>query len=756
MTQRANPPSGPAVPTRHPDCVQARPIAERPGEAVANSDNSPAPPNVARQIEDLHDDIRQQLTEIEQVYQYSPVGLVLMDMNYRFVRINERMAEINGLPVAAHIGRTLREVVPHLADFIMELYRPVYERGEPVLNVELQGRTPNGPDVQRRWLANFFPFRAKTGEVIGLIGALVDITERTQQESRLRESEERFRTIFDAVTDAIFVYDLAAGNFVDVNRRAMDLFGYSHEELLTKRLGDLSEKLPPYTKAAAQTRIEQVIAGIPQTFEWRCQRKDGTAFWAEIGCQSITFGGLDYLLATLRDIDERKSAEHKLTEMARFDRLTGLANRGVFVTSLEHAIAGAQRQGSGLAVFFLDLDHFKDINDTMGHPTGDRLLQSVAQRLCDNVRPADTIARFGGDEFAVLVSDVRDSAYVETLAQRLVNAMEPPFQLGANLVHAGVSIGIALYQPGMDAEALLAHSDVALYRAKADGRHTYRFFNADMDLEVRNRVSLVNELREAIAENQFFLVYQPQVDVNSGRITGVEALIRWRHPTRGVLSPGIFVAAAEHTGLIVPIGRWVLAEACRQARRWLDAGIAPDRVAVNFSAVQFKITGEVAKEIDAVLEETGLPPHMLEVELTESTMMVTRDNSTILQDLRQRGITVAIDDFGTGYSSLAYLRRFPIDRVKVAQEFIVDLVAGSSDAMIVQAAIGLARTLGAELIAEGVETEQQLALLKSWGCNAAQGFLFARPAEAKVITDLLRRGKIDHRARSIRVEPAIS
>jgi EAL domain-containing protein (putative c-di-GMP-specific phosphodiesterase class I) len=296
----------------------------------------------------------------------------------------------------------------------------------------------------------------------------------------------------------------------------------------------------------------------------------------------------------------------------------------------------------------------------------------------------------------------------------------------------------------MDAEALLSHADVALYRAKSDGRHTYRFFNAAMDVEVRTRVNLAADLREAIARQQLFLVYQPQVDLDTGRITGLEALVRWRHPTRGVLSPGVFIPAAEHTGLIVPLGRWVLAQACRQARRWLDDGIAPARIAVNFSALQFKIPGEVTKEIDAVLAETGLPAHMLEVELTESTMMVTtKGHGGVLQELRKRGVTIAVDDFGTGYSSLAYLRRFPVDRIKLAQEFIIDLVAGSSDAMIVQAAIGLARTLGADMIAEGVETEQQLALLKSWGCRAAQGYYFARPAEAEDIARLLRRGRIE-------------
>jgi diguanylate cyclase (GGDEF)-like protein/PAS domain S-box-containing protein len=709
------------------------------------------------EIEVLHDDILRKLTEIEQVYQYSPVGLVLMDMDYRFVRINERMAEINGLPVEAHIGRTLREVVPDLADFIMELYRPVYERGEPVLNVELQGPAPNGSNVQRRWLANFFPFRAKTGEVIGLIGAVVDITERMHQESKLRESERRFRTIFENVTDAIFVQDIAAGKFVDVNQRAVDMFGYSREDLLAMTIGELSENLPPYTDANARAQIELVLAGTPQTFEWRCRRKDGTLFWVEIACRPTSYARCDYLLSMLRNIDQRKSIEEKLTTMARFDPLTGLANRGVFVTSLEHAIAdGHPHGGSDLAVLFLDLDHFKDVNDTLGHPVGDRLLQSVAKRLCDNVRAADTVARFGGDEFAVLMSDLREPADVAILAQRLVDAMELPFPLDGNSVHVGISIGIAAYEPGMDAEALLSHSDVALYRAKSEGRHTYRFFDAGMDLEVRDRVNLVSDLHVAIAGEQLFLVYQPQVDLESGRITGLEALVRWRHPTRGVLSPALFMPAAEHSGLIVPLGRWVLVEACRQARRWLDAGIAPDRIAVNFSPRQFKMAGEVAKEIDAALAETGLPAHMLEIELTESAVMLTTSGQTgLLEELRKRGVTIAIDDFGTGYSSLAYLRRFPVDRIKLAQEFIVNLVAGSSDAMIVQAAIGLARTLEVDMIAEGVETEQQVALLKSWGCGAAQGYYFAKPSEVEEVTQLLRQGRIRGGSASPHTEPAV-
>ncbi len=704
------------------------------------------------QIQSLHRYVRQKLTEIEQVYQYSPVGLVLMDMDYRFVRINERMAEINGLPVEAHIGRTLREVLPDLADYIMELYRPVYERAEPVLNVELQGQTPKEPGVQRYWLANFFPFRSEAGEVAGLIGAVVDITERKRQEARVQESEERFRTIFETVTDAIFVYDIEGGKFVDLNRRAVDTFGYGREELLAMTIGGLSENIPPYTEMEAAALIGLAMAGKPQTFEWRCKKKNGTVFWVEIGCRSTAFGSRNYLLSTLHDINLRKEAEARLVTLSQFDVLTGLPNRRVFVTNLERAIASADRRDSGVAVFYLDLDNFKDVNDTLGHPVGDRLLHLVAQRLLEHVRASDTVARFGGDEFAVLMPDVEEPADAGILARKLVDAVELPFLIDTNDVRTGVTIGIALYEAETDAEALLSRADVALYRAKAEGGHTFRFFNNAMDLEIHSRVNLVVELREAIAKDQFFLVYQPVVDLKSGRITSLEALVRWRHPTRGVLAPALFIPAAERAGLIVPLGKWVLMEACRQGRRWLDEGIAPDRVAVNFSALQFKIPRELEKEIDGVLTETGLPARMLEVELTETTIMeTTRDHSGILQDLRKQGISIAIDDFGTGYSSLSYLRCFPVDRIKLAREFIVDLVTDQSAVAIVKAAIGLARLLGIEMIAEGVETEQQLRLLKSWGCRAAQGFYFSKPMLAEDVTPMLREGQIDPRCVNVRL-----
>jgi diguanylate cyclase (GGDEF)-like protein/PAS domain S-box-containing protein len=636
----------------------------------------------------------------------------------------------------------LREVLPGIADRVMELYRPVYEHGEPVLDVEIRRRLPKAPDVERYYLANFFPFRGENGEVNGLIGAVVDITERKRHEVELRESERRFRTFFDSVTDAIFVLDVAERKFVDVNQRAIDAFGYERAELLTKSIAEISLNEPPYTQAEADESIRTALAGVMQTLEWRCRRKDGTLFWAEIGFTRDTFGGHDLIFATLRDITRRKEAEDRLMKLAEFDPLTRLANRRAFVAALERAIVDSHRRGSRVAVLYLDLDHFKDVNDTLGHPAGDRLLEAVAQRLGKNLRASDMVARFGGDEFAVLMSSLSDPSDAGLLAKKLIDATASPFPVDANEIYTGLSVGIAVSEAAVDAESMLSHADVALYRAKAEGRRTYRFFDDAMDSEVRDRVNLLAELREAIAKEQFFLLYQPQVDIGSGRIIGLEALVRWRHPKRGVIQPSTFIPAAERSGLIMTLGNWVLAQACRQAKRWHDEGIAPAYVSVNVSPLQIRIPREWEKAVTKILAETRLPPNLLGVELTETALMATTPaHRDVLKRLRRKGVRVAVDDFGTGYSSLSYLRRYPVDQIKLAREFIVDPAFDRGDPAIVQAVIGLAGLLNMEMIAEGVETKEQVELLASWGCKAVQGFYFGKPMSADEIGHVLRREK---------------
>ncbi|MEA2882047.1 MAG: hypothetical protein QOH32_1303, partial [Bradyrhizobium sp.] len=438
---------------------------------------------------------------------------------------------------------------------------------------------------------------------------------------------------------------------------------------------------------------------------------------------------------------EVSSRELKISWLARHDVLTGLANRTVFAEALQREIARAHRDGTNFAVLYLDLDHFKDINDTLGHPIGDLLLQSVAERLRANVRETDTVSRFGGDEFALIATELKQPGDAATLAEKVLAMMSEPVSIRDIEVRSGATIGIALYGPeSADAEALLSHADIALYRAKSEGRGTYRFFTETMDVEVRTEFMLGTELRDAIASNQFYLVYQPQVEIHTGRISGVEALVRWQHPTRGVVSPGQFIPIAEKSGLIIALGRWVMQESCRQMREWLDAGVAPSLIGINLSARQFKTPHELENDIAAILRQTGVPPQRVELELTESVLMDTsREHNDLLLRLRRAGFRIAIDDFGTGYSSLDYLRRYPVDRIKIAQQFMIDPAEGSGDA-ILRAAIALARELKLEVIVEGVETAKQLQRVKTCGGRDVQGYYFSKPVGAEAMTALLRKG----------------
>jgi diguanylate cyclase (GGDEF)-like protein len=449
---------------------------------------------------------------------------------------------------------------------------------------------------------------------------------------------------------------------------------------------------------------------------------------------------------------EVSSRELKISWLARHDVLTGLANRTVFTEGIEHEIARAEREGTSFAVLYLDLDNFKDINDTLGHPVGDLLLQSVAERLRANARETDTVSRFGGDEFALIVTQLKQPGDAAILAEKVLAMMSEPVSLQDMEIRSGATIGIAVYGPdSADAEALLSHADIALYRAKSDGRGTYRFFTEAMDAEVRTEFMLGTELRDAIASNQLYLMYQPQVDIYNGRITGVEALVRWRHESRGIVHPGQFIPIAEKSGLIVALGRWVMRESCRQMREWLDAGVAPPLIGVNLSVRQFKMQHELTNDIATILQDTGVPPQKVELELTESVLMdASREHRDVLLGLRRAGFRIAIDDFGTGYSSLDYLRRYPVDRIKIAQQFMIDPAQGGD--AILRAAIGLAKELKLEVIVEGVETAQQLQRVKSCGGRDVQGYYFSKPVGADAMTALLSKGRVRPVPRAVLLE----
>jgi diguanylate cyclase (GGDEF)-like protein/PAS domain S-box-containing protein len=663
----------------------------------------------------------------------------VLDSQGRNVRFNAGLAVATGRSSDDLLGTSaLRSVAEADQGLAAIRIRETLERGQAEAELGLL----NVDGTMRRYLIKAGRIELEDGP--GVLGIGIDVTDTRHTEKLLGESEQRFRAIFASVSDGIFVYDIGTGARVEANQSICDMFGYTRDEILKCEYGSLSSVVGPYSRQESRRLFDAARGGAAQAFEWQNKTKDGRLFFTETTLRKVTIGDRDYMLSTVHDITERKAPAEKILQLARFDNLTGLANRVVFAEALQHAIAKPRAGETSFAVLYLDLDHFKDVNDTLGHPMGDALLKLAAERLRSTVRDGDTVARFGGDEFAVMQAAIEDPTDAGFLAARLLDSLNQPYFVGGNEVRSGASIGIAIYGPdATDAETLLARADVALYRAKAEGRGTYRFFTDAMDAEVRTRVSLGNDLRTAIGSKEIFMEYQPQVEAATGRIVGVEALVRWRHPQRGIVPPADFVPVAERNGLIVALGHWVLWEACRQAKAWRDAGIPPVIMAVNVSSLQFKTPVALEKDIHRALAEFGLPAEMLELELTETALMdASLHHSDVLERLQGLGLRLAIDDFGTGYSSLDYLRRFPFDRIKIAQNFIFDLGVVPGNAVIVRAAIGLARELGIAVLAEGVETEGQLKLLQEWGCCDVQGFYFSQPLGPENIEPLLRSGRI--------------
>jgi diguanylate cyclase (GGDEF)-like protein len=451
----------------------------------------------------------------------------------------------------------------------------------------------------------------------------------------------------------------------------------------------------------------------------------------------------------------RSSRRHafRVSDLARTDALTSLANRRAFIERLGAAFAACRRGAKPFAILYFDLDHFKDVNDTLGHAIGDALLRQVATRVMSAVRENDVVARFGGDEFAILQTDVDDLAAGSALAAKILKIIAEPYCIECNQVHISASIGISRYSPdAAKPDVMFIQADLALYRAKKDGRNCFRFHSSDLDRDVQERVVIADELRDAIERGEFELHYQPQVELHSGRIVGLEALLRWNHPERGCMSPTVFIPIAERTGQIQKLDQWALNNACQQLRMWQDAGVASEVVGVNFSALHFKGSIDLDREVAASLEKWGIVPGMIEIELTESVLMdITRQHNDRFERLRRLGVRVALDDFGTGYSSLSYLANYPIDRVKIAQELVFGVDTDSRSATVVRAAIRLAHELGIEIIAEGVETEGQAKFLLSAGCERGQGYYFSRPVNAERATELLRAGKISPVQRSLRL-----
>ncbi|MFZ0901827.1 MAG: EAL domain-containing protein, partial [Candidatus Sulfotelmatobacter sp.] len=450
-------------------------------------------------------------------------------------------------------------------------------------------------------------------------------------------------------------------------------------------------------------------------------------------------GGYRGRIWYFRDITDRKLAEERIQFLAYYDALTGLPNRTLLQDRLAKALAGARRRKDKVAILFLDLDRFKDINDSLGHSVGDLLLQEVAERLKTWAREQDTVARVGGDEFLIVLTGLKDVADAAVATERIVNLMTAGFVVQGHPVNVSCSIGVSIFpEHSADCETLIKNADAAMYSAKENGRNRFQFFTEDMNAQGVERLTLENSLRLALDKKELFLVYQPQMDIATGRITGLEALLRWQHPDLGLVPPDKFIRIAENSGLIVPIGEWVVRTACRQARKWQDEGLPPVSVAVNVSAVQFRQEG-FCELIRRVLHETGLAPQYLELELTESLLLANADLMlSVVQELKAMGVTLAIDDFGTGYSSFSYLRQFRVSKLKIDRVFIRDVAVNPDDAAITSAIISMAKSLRLKVIAEGVEDESQMSFLRAHQCDEIQGYYFSKPLAVDKVADKLR------------------
>ncbi|MAL94259.1 MAG: GGDEF domain-containing protein [Haliea sp.] len=562
-------------------------------------------------------------------------------------------------------------------------------------------------------------------EVQGLYAVVKDVTERNIG----YESQRLLKESLESSDDAVLVVDVRKSNLpvVFVNTAFSKLIGERSNEVLHASFNNLVGLLEDEDEA--QT-IKSALADARATsLTIRSHRKDGSIFWNQVSLSPVRdeSGVVTHFTAIMKDISDKREQELTLAYQATHDALTGLGNRALLEDRLEHDIAIAQRNASHLAVLFIDLDEFKPINDTLGHRIGDEVLVSVARKLEAVIRPTDTLARFGGDEFVLLLPNIQSRHEAQEVADRILEAIGQPHHVGSHELYVTASIGISMLGEDLDfANKLIQQADMAMYKAKQQGRDTYEVFSNDLDTVLSKRVTLRNELQEAIRDGQLYLNYQPQVDQN-GRVCGLEALVRWNHPQKGLVPPNEFIPVAEETGQIIHLGRWVANKACKDAAVLLELGLLRGRVAVNLSPLQFHRPGFLGS-LKVLMEQTGLPGHHLELEITEGILMRNTEAAIeILEDLRALEIATSIDDFGTGFSSFSYLKDLPVEAVKIDRSFVDNVTTSQKDAAVCQGVLTMARAMGTRVIAEGVETREQFEQLKTYGCQAFQGYYFAKP-----------------------------
>lgn len=581
---------------------------------------------------------------------------------------------------------------------------------------------------------------------IGVLSRAVDsmasnLQAITSSRDELQRTEEKLRLAAQALDNAAEGMMIVTGNrVISVNQAFTTITGYTSHEVANQLVEMLNAE--DFTRIYADKQRKT----LRQTGVWQGEllgrRKSGEVFPALVSVSCVNDPVERCYIVVFSDISATKEAERRLEYLAHHDVLTGLPNRTLMHLQLNGMIERAKRREHIVALLFIDLDHFKPVNDSLGHQAGDALLQDVAHRLAGGVRKSDTVARIGGDEFVVLLDELHDADEASWIAQNLLDALSKPFHLAGHTIPISASIGIACYpQEGKNSDTLLRHADAAMYKAKQDGKNRYRFYSRGMDRNSRERLFMIGGLRNALDRNELALVYQPRVAAHTGELLGLEALVRWHSPQHGVLLPSRFIGLAEETGMIEPIGEWVLKTACEQMAQWQQAGIAPGFVSVNLSARQFA-QHALADSVAEIVRQSGIAPDCLELEITESVVMTHPERARrTLSQLSRLGVTLSLDDFGTGHSSLAYLQRFPVHHLKIDQTFVRELPHNNDSANIALAIISIAKSLRRGVTAEGVENEQQRRFLAIAGCDALQGFLFSRPFAAEDFEDYYRKNK---------------
>ena len=674
---------------------------------------------------------RQQLREAQRLAQIGSWELDIAGNRLFWSEELYRIFEMDPKDGPGDYKRFLQIVHPEDRERVDQAYRNALRNREPY-EVEHRMITTDGHvrQIRERGESSY----DEDGKPLRSIGTAQDITDIRRMESQM----QLLGTAFHHSGEAIMITD-HDNRIVTVNPAFTTLTGYSQQEVVGRNPSMLSAGR---TEAAD---YEKMWTAIVQKGYWQGEvwdrRKDGGVYpkWLSISVMRDDEGSIRYYIAHFTDVSAERATEARLHHMAHHDMLTGLHNRFSLKDRLEHALALARRESSRVALLFIDLDRFKVINDTLGHHVGDELLIHVSRRLRQCVRESDMVARLGGDEFVVMLSGVEHSSSVAMVAEKLVASVAEPYPVGAHTLYTTPSIGIAIYpMDGNDGETLMKNADAAMYHAKSAGRNNFQFFDAKMNEAALERLGIEHALRQALGREEFRLHYQPVIDVRTGRVSSVEALIRWQHPTRGLLAPGLFIGVAEETGLIQPIGDWVIWAACRQLADFRAAGIAGVKMAINISAIQMR-NSDLSVLARGIIEAYSLIPGDLVFEITESVAMEHPDETVrVLDILHDMGVELALDDFGTGYSSLSYLRMFALDKLKLDRSFVEDIGQDIDGQVICDATIGLAHNLGLEVVAEGVETEEQLAYLKARGCNLIQGYLFSRPVPADEVIAFIR------------------